>query len=358
MNFTPQRVEMPEDSKSLKFGRLHAQFKVPVILFFDFEALNEPSGSICKKCENRDCPHQTLQIAEHVPFCYSLLAINRYNKIMYTKTIAAEDVAQDLIKTLLDIEDELLTFISRNLSLTMSEDDEDVFENTTICHICQGKLGFDKVRDHDHITGLFLGAAHNSCNLNRKETKRIPIYCHNLRGYDSHFIIKNLGLDKRIKHTSALPSNGQKLKTFTLNSYCFLDSLDFLQGSLSDLVNSLPHSHPFHFVDQSGLYSSGDNILKQKLLKKGIYCYEWADNFEKLLMTKSIPPYEDFFSLFSNKNISSEEYDHACDIFSSLKCKNMMDYTLKYCFLDVILLAEVLQAFREEIMDETGLDCW
>ncbi len=50
---------MPEDGKSLKFVRVHAQFKAPVILFFDFKALNELTSFSCKKCHFEQCNHQT-----------------------------------------------------------------------------------------------------------------------------------------------------------------------------------------------------------------------------------------------------------------------------------------------------------
>ena len=43
---------------------------------------------------------------------------------------------------------------------------EEEFLKTVGCHICNEDLGADRVRDHDHLTGLFRGAAHNECNLN------------------------------------------------------------------------------------------------------------------------------------------------------------------------------------------------
>ena len=39
----------------------------------------------------------------------------------------------------------------------------------------------EKVRDHDHITEIFRGAAHSDCNINLKLTKKGPILIHNLR---------------------------------------------------------------------------------------------------------------------------------------------------------------------------------
>ena len=66
------------------------------------------------------------------------------------------------------------------------------------CHICDKKYTEKdiRVRDHCHITGKYRGSAHQECNLklriNPKEIK-IPVIFHNLRGYDSHFIMQEIG---------------------------------------------------------------------------------------------------------------------------------------------------------------------
>ena len=48
------------------------------------------------------------------------------------------------------------------------------------------------MRDHSHVTGKFRGAAHKSCNLNFKLTKKVPVIFHHLRSYDSHLIFNEL----------------------------------------------------------------------------------------------------------------------------------------------------------------------
>ena len=39
-----------------------------------------------------------------------------------------------------------------------------VYDNSTLCHICNEELGEDKVRDHCHLSSKFRGAAHEICN--------------------------------------------------------------------------------------------------------------------------------------------------------------------------------------------------
>ena len=49
------------------------------------------------------------------------------------------------------------------------------------------------VRDHCHITGKYRGNAHEVCNLNFNLTGKKPVIFHNLKGYDSHFIMQQIG---------------------------------------------------------------------------------------------------------------------------------------------------------------------
>ena len=53
-----------------------------------------------------------------------------------------------------------------------------------------------RARGHCHVTGKFRGSAHQECNLKlriKPEDIKIPVIFHNLRGYDSHFIMQQIG---------------------------------------------------------------------------------------------------------------------------------------------------------------------
>ena len=50
-----------------------------------------------------------------------------------------------------------------------------------------------KVRDHDHWTGQYRGAAHSGCNIALRKTRKIPVIFHNLTGkfyFFKHSFIK------------------------------------------------------------------------------------------------------------------------------------------------------------------------
>ena len=76
----------------------------------------------------------------------------------------------------------------------MSEEEEEQFQSSNACWICEKLIDDDdeKVRDHCHLTGRFRGAAHWSCNINLQLTKKVPVIFYYMRGYDSHLIFREL----------------------------------------------------------------------------------------------------------------------------------------------------------------------
>ena len=145
-----------------------------------------------------------------------------------------------------------------NKQLIMTDNDELSFKLEQKCHICEESYK-DKevrVRDHCHITGKYRGSAHQDCNLKLRlnpEEIKIPVIFHNLRGYDSHFIMQQIGEITK-KHTyknnkgeekqmniNAIPNNMEKYMAFMFgNHLTFLDSFQFMSSSLDKLVSNLP----------------------------------------------------------------------------------------------------------------------
>ena len=113
------------------------------------------------------------------------------------------------------------------------------------CKFCGNPLlqknFIDAVKDHCHITGRYRGAAHNECNLKlriKPKTDQIPVVFHNLSGYDAHHIMQAMSqLQKEVK---CVANSMEKYITFSVGGLRFIDSLNFLQGSLDSLVSATP----------------------------------------------------------------------------------------------------------------------
>ena len=110
----------------------------------------------------------------------------------------SDGIAQIFVDTLEDNIKEIyrkfpaLTNPKKQVPIKLTEKDKKDFIEATVCHICGNQLDENKVRDHCHLTGRYRGAAHNECNLSYTLPKFVPVFFHNLSGYDSHLFVKKL----------------------------------------------------------------------------------------------------------------------------------------------------------------------
>ena len=66
----------------------------------------------------------------------------------------------------------------------------------------QYKVKEEIVKDHDRYTGVYKGNAHKTCNSKFYYEKSLNVFFHNLKGYDSYFLIQELGNFKGKKYNS------------------------------------------------------------------------------------------------------------------------------------------------------------
>ena len=134
-----------------------------------------------------------------------------------------------------------------------------------------------KVTDHNHCTGKYRGAAHNSCNLRYKIPKEIPVVFHNGSTYDYHFIIKKLAEEFK-GNFDCLGENMEKYITFSgpikkeldnnkgsIYKPKFIDSFRSMSTSLSSLVDNLSEINKKELTNEFMLasLSSLDNDLSE-----------------------------------------------------------------------------------------------
>ena len=121
-----------------------------------------------------------------------------------------------------------------NKELVTTKGGNENFQNSNKCWICDHDYINTKVkmRDHCHITGKCRGSAYWNCN------HKIPIVFHNLKKYDSHLLMHELG--KFNLKTSVIPNELERYTSLTINDkLSFVDSFQFLRSSLDSLVKNL-----------------------------------------------------------------------------------------------------------------------
>ena len=172
-----------------------------------------------------------------------------------------------------------------NKNLVMSAEQNEEFERSNICWICGKIIDDNKVRDRCHITGKYREAVHWSFNINLKVSNKLPVIFHNLRGYDSYLIFKELS--KFNCNIPVIPNGLEKYMSFTLNkNIVFIDSLLLMSSSLDKLVKNF---NDFKYL--SGVFS-GEQLELVK--KKGVYPYEYMDSFKRFKEDR-LPDIDCFF---------------------------------------------------------------
>ncbi|KAF4528164.1 hypothetical protein B566_EDAN016733 [Ephemera danica] len=75
----------------------------------------------------------------------------------------------------------------------------------------------------------------------------------------------------------------------------------------------------------------------------------------KLEVTK-LPTKEEFYSLLNEGDISDGDYKHAEEMWKLFDCKNLGDYSDLYLIIDVLLLADIFEAFHNKCLKTFKLD--
>ena len=426
-----QGIEMPtKNEKILKFNGFKKKLPVPFVIYADFEAITEKIDS-CQRNDNKSYTeayqnHRDCGYGYKVVCCYD----DKFTKeaVIYRGEKAVYKFMEAMLKEVQYCKE--VKEKEFNKPLKMTEDDEEKFQKADICHICEQKYFFKlsnccylcklqfseiekkikqycstckyktnscnicktkfkqsfyevvcnccecieklkkktkKVRDHCHITGKYRGAAHEECNLNFQITDKIPVIFHNLRGYDSHFIIQEIGEiikkhpykvkgkngdgkeEEKEMNINVIPNNMEKYLAIMLgNHLTFIDSFQFMSSSLDKLVSNLPK--------ESFKYTS-KRFIGEKLdlmTRKGVYPYDYMDSFNKF--NEQLPAKEDFLSILNNEHITDEDYNHALKVWKTFSLKNMGEYHDLYLTSDILLLADVFENFRKTCLEYYHLD--
>ena len=238
-----------------------------------------------------------------------------------------------------------------------------------------------------------------------KVPREIPVVFHNASIYDYNFIIKEL-VKEFDGNFECLGENTEKYITFSAPikkkienkdieityKIKFLDSYRFMSSSLSKLIDNLSEGlHNNKCLD----YKSCLDYMKTKneklilkcfnfkqnyekdfnkelikrfqrtyefcngnlnkfilLLRKGVYPYEYMDNWDRFDET-SLPNKESFYSNLNMENIEDIDYRHANNVFKRFKLKNLGAW--QACLKKTNIKLELLTDYDMLLMVEEGI---
>ena len=225
-----------KDNNILKFTNFHKQQPVPFVIYADFESILEKISG----CKPNNDNSYTEAYQKHTDCGYGYKVVCCYDD-KYTKPVQIYRGEKAVYKFMEKMLEEV-KYCKKTMrkqfckTMKMTNDDLDVFEKSTECHICNKKYikGDIKVENFCNISGKFRGSAHQNCDQKltlNPDKIMIPVIFHNLKGYDSHFIMQEIGSivknhtfknkkgEEKQMNINAIPNNMEKYMAFMLGKH-------------------------------------------------------------------------------------------------------------------------------------------
>ena len=314
----------------LKFTNFERKLKVPFVVYADFETIVEPitldktdpTNPIFIEAGLDSESSFTVKTHKHHPysFAYYIKCDFDDTKSMF-KSFRGQDAQKVFVNWLEnDCKAIFNKFLDRIVPMTpLTIKQETKFRQAKQCYICEKPFNDsdDRVRDHCHLTGAFRGAAHSICNLNFKIPTFIPVFFHNMTGFDSHLFIKELA--ENDAELDVIAQNKERYISFTKNILVksnqdqtdnqkkvflkmrFLDSYRFMASSLDELgINLKPEQ--CRGVKKYFLVEEEFQLIRQK----GVFPYSYVDSFSKLNDTK-LPSIDEFYDKLKKRTHQTRE---------------------------------------------------
>lgn len=380
----PCKCIMPKEGENImRFTNDGNEFRHPYHVIADFE-------STLERVED-DNDKSTQKYQKHIQNSYGIKFNCIHNEfsedIKIFNSPDPELVNKNFIEDLERLAKKAYELSQQNKNnIIMTTDETKYYHRMKTCDKCE--CCFDpenkKVRHHDHLNGQFIGAYCNACNLKYTYKRFLPVYLHNLKGYDSHLFVKALYQygytpDERGENITCIPNNEERYISFSkmvkVSEYHdkktgitmpvmfelrFLDTLSFMATSIDKLSENLAvdcktiEDKRKIFKNISEKFSNDTEF--ELMIKKGIYPYDYIDKYTRLYET-SLPVITSFDSELYNSKCSDADYSQAKLVWNTFQCKTMMDYHNLYLITDVLLLADIWENFRKVCHKNYKLDC-
>ena len=353
-----QSIQLPKEGEVLQFEGMAKQLRVPFVIYADFECYTTKLDT----CMQNPQASNTTRYQRHDVSGFAYMVVcTAEEHTMKPVVYRGPNVIKTFYDKILAENTRIQAILNNPKPMIVTPQQQREFDEAQDCYICGEPLGVDRVRDHDHLTGNYRGAAHKACNINyrwgytgrgKSRQYTVPVVFHNLRGYDGHLLMEALGRHKE-RQLQCIPNNTERYISFSLANMRFIDSLQFLSASLDHLVSNLTAEGKGKFKHL--LANISDSAQQDALLRKGVYPYDFMDAPSKM-QEQELPSPDSFYNQLNNEPISAEDYAHAQNVWQLFGCSTMGDYHDIYLQSDVLLLADVFESFRDMTQVTYGLD--
>lgn len=353
-----QKVEMPTEAH-IKFTHFNHLIDCPIRIYGDFEAMMDDKFS--HKSKNGKSSYDKGHTgASFKVLVVSDIPINGYNKIdkYYIKSYlyrgdTADRCFIEYMKKLSNVLYFKIKEVQEKNKNTIIMNEKQKIEHNACkdCWVCRKSFNkVQKVRHHNHNTGHYHSAICSGCNIQIKDTIKIPVMFHNL-DYDKNVFFQSFVHYEDIKTISILPDNSEKFKSFSVGNMNFIDSFKFMSSGLEKLIDNLPDKNKI-FLRSLASTDEEFEIIK----KKGHFPYEWFDSIEKFDLPITELKREHFDNTLRKHKLTDAEWDDVQNTINKLEFKTFGDYHDYYLNVDVNGLADVFENFRKTTLEFYKLD--
>ena len=185
---------MPKKGEYVKLKNFERKSKSTFMTYVDFQSILVPEDN--GKQNSNEFYTNKYQKYVTCSYGYKLVWVDD-NFSNPFKSYLGEDAVFNFISIMTEeskyCSDVIKNILTKNLSLT-KEDNED-FKHSIKYWISVDDYNDNdnKVIDHCHISGKYRGSRHRNCTTNVKPNDKIPAAFHNLKNYESHLIMQDLG---------------------------------------------------------------------------------------------------------------------------------------------------------------------
>jgi len=348
---------MPKEGDCVEFEAWKKTQRHPFAVYADFETMLTKTDEY--KGENTKVIHRhealsygfMVKASEDVP----TELLEEYEipagPVIYRGSENKTDVARNFIETVTEISLKIEKLLKTNTPIIFTDEQLRIHESSQLCNLCKTNFshGDHKVADHCHLSGKYRQTLCNNCNLKLKTPNFIPIFFHNLSDYDAHLLVLELGHNTQA--IKVIPNSEEKFISFTKyvsNTFSmrFIDTFRFMASGLSALAKNLVTPGLENFRETVKVFTEVDMPL---VTRKGIYPYEYTDSWSRLNETR-LPRKRDFYNTLTDTGVNESDFDHAKEVWEHFRCKTLGEYSDLYLKIDVMLLADVFENFRDVCM--------